>query len=486
MGYLAPLLVAVFVIPQLISGMGTDRFGVLALCWMILGYFSLFDLGLGRALTKIVGENIGANREEEVPTIIITGLVLMLILGLMSLILVIALSKILATRILHIPILLQDESYYSFRILAFSLPFVTLTAGLRGLFEAYQRFGIINIIRTLNGIFTFIVPLVAIQFSPLLNVTIAGLAIVRVFIFLLYFLLLFSIITSLKNIKFRKSCAISMIKLGGWMSVSNIIGPIMVYFDRFLIGMWLTVTAVAYYVTPYEIITKILLVATALARVLFPAFSTTITSDHSKSIELYSRGLRIVIFILFPIIMLFQLFAFYGLDIWVGQEFADHGTPVLQWLALGVLWNAVAQISFSLIQAAGRADITAKLHVLETPVYLFLLFALIKSSGITGAALAWTLRIIIDAFILLLISKRMVKEAIPMFNGVLFALVSSIPLTLIFVSSLLLEIRLIVFVIFLLLFVNYSWKYLLTAVEKKHLLLFIKNGMKKKIRNMHE
>ena len=52
-----PFLAAFFAIPLLIRGLGTDRFGVLTLAWMVIGYFSLFDLGLGRALTQVVAEN---------------------------------------------------------------------------------------------------------------------------------------------------------------------------------------------------------------------------------------------------------------------------------------------------------------------------------------------------------------------------------------------------------------------------------------------
>lgn len=44
----APLLVALPAIPLLIEGLGTARFVVLTLAWMVVGYFSLFDLGLGR------------------------------------------------------------------------------------------------------------------------------------------------------------------------------------------------------------------------------------------------------------------------------------------------------------------------------------------------------------------------------------------------------------------------------------------------------
>ena len=57
-GNIAPLLVGVASIPFLIKGMGTDRFGVLTIAWMLIGYFSLFDMGLGRALTQLVAEKI--------------------------------------------------------------------------------------------------------------------------------------------------------------------------------------------------------------------------------------------------------------------------------------------------------------------------------------------------------------------------------------------------------------------------------------------
>jgi O-antigen/teichoic acid export membrane protein len=45
-GQILPLLAAVFAIPILIEGMGVERFGVFMLAWVVLGYFSLFDLGL--------------------------------------------------------------------------------------------------------------------------------------------------------------------------------------------------------------------------------------------------------------------------------------------------------------------------------------------------------------------------------------------------------------------------------------------------------
>jgi O-antigen/teichoic acid export membrane protein len=68
----APMAVAFFCIPVLIRALGKDRFGVLTLAWALIGYASLFDLGLGRALTQLVARKLGAGRDREVPTLVWT------------------------------------------------------------------------------------------------------------------------------------------------------------------------------------------------------------------------------------------------------------------------------------------------------------------------------------------------------------------------------------------------------------------------------
>src|SRR5580700_4804936 len=77
----APLIVAVFSIPVLIHGLGKDRFGVLALAWALIGYASLFDIGLGRALTQLVAKKLGSGGDHEIPALVWTSLLLTLALG---------------------------------------------------------------------------------------------------------------------------------------------------------------------------------------------------------------------------------------------------------------------------------------------------------------------------------------------------------------------------------------------------------------------
>ncbi|GAJ20536.1 unnamed protein product, partial [marine sediment metagenome] len=168
----------------------------------------------------------------------------------------------------------------------------------------------------------------------------------------------------------------------------------------------LSVAAVAYYATPYEVVTKLLIIPAALAGVLFPAFSTGFTQDRSHTELLFSRGVKYIFLSLFPISLLIVTLASEGLDLWLGAEFAKNSTRVLQWLTVGVFINSLAQMAFALIQGTGRPDLTAKLHLIELPFYLVMVWWLIGAYGIEGAAIAWVVRIVVDTIILFGMAQR--------------------------------------------------------------------------------
>ena len=72
-GQATPALAAVFTVPILIHRLGTERFGVLTLIWLIVGYFSIFDLGLGRALTQLLADRLGRDDHDAIPPLVWTA-----------------------------------------------------------------------------------------------------------------------------------------------------------------------------------------------------------------------------------------------------------------------------------------------------------------------------------------------------------------------------------------------------------------------------
>ncbi len=403
----APLIVAVFSIPILIRALGKDRFGVLTLAWALIGYAGLIDLGLGRALTQLVAKKLGTGEENEVPALVWTSLLLMLALGVTGAAIIAVLSPFLVHHTLKIPEALQSESLHSFYLLGLSVPVVISAAGLRGLLEAHQRFDLVSLLRIPIGVFTFVGPLLVLPFSrslvPVVGILVAG----RLVGCLAHLLVCFHVVPELRHrVAWEGSSVAPLLRFGGWMTVTNIVGPLMVTVDRFIIGAMISVTAVAYYATPYEVVSKLLLIPTAVVAVMFPAFSASFVNDQSRAGFLYGRSVKYIVLALFPLVLLTIALAHDGLTLWLGVDFARHSTRVFQWLTLGVLANSIALVPFTFVQGVGRPDLTAKLHLLELPIYLAAIFWLIRVDGIEGAAIAWSARTVIDALALFLIAKR--------------------------------------------------------------------------------
>jgi O-antigen/teichoic acid export membrane protein len=411
LGLLTPMAVGVVTIPPLIRGLGVARFGVLSLAWIVIGYFSLFDLGIGRALTKLVADRLAANEEHSIPSLAWTSLLLMLLLGGIGGLLMAGIASWLVHSALKVPAELQSETSRSFYLLALSTPVVTVTSGLRGILEALQRFRMLNLIRIPMSLFSFLGPFLVLPFSHSLVPVISVLVVGRLIGIVAHLLTCFHAMPALRhNFILERSVVAPVVKFGGWMTVSNIIGPVMLYMDRFLIGALLSVGAVAYYTAPFDMVTRLWIIPGALVSVLFPAFAVTLAQDPTRTGLLLRRGTKYAFLAVFPVVLVINTLAPEGLRLWLGEAFAQNSGSVLRWLAAGVFVNSLAQAPFVLIQSAGRADITAKLHLAELPFYLVAVWLLTRWLGIEGTAIAWAGRSSLDALLVCFLAHRLLPS----------------------------------------------------------------------------
>lgn len=411
MGIILPLIVAVFAIPKLIAGLGTDRFGLLTIILMAIGYFSLFDFGLGRALIKLVAERFGTKRTKEIPDLLLTALATTSALGLLASIAIFSLSPLVVTCVLNIPSELCSEALSAFRIMACTLPTVIVSAALIGFLEAMQCFKFIALVRMATGVVNFIGPLVAMFWSKSLIGATLVLAISRLIGFgvnLVYAWWIQPAKDGRPAIKLEYLR--ELISFGSWITLSNVISPLMVNMDRFVIGTVLTMSSVAYYTTQYEVISRLSVFPIAMIGVLFPTFSYLIHQDEKKTSTIFYYAVSISNLVMIIPVTAIILFAPEILTLWLGYDFALKSAIVMRWLAIGIFINSLARFPFALVQSAGRPDLTAKLHLIELPIYFSLLWYLINTYGIGGAAAAWTIRVTFDATLLFLTAAKLVPS----------------------------------------------------------------------------
>jgi O-antigen/teichoic acid export membrane protein len=402
-GSVLPLFAAVVAIPVLINTLGTDRFGLVTLAWAGVGYFSLLDFGVGRALTKCVAESLAKRDHARIPQLFWSSLWLLGIGSAIGSGLLCLIPMSLINQILKVPQHLALETRYSLWILAATVPLVTLSATLRGFLEAHRWFKSINVIRVILGLATFTFPVLIVRFSPTLPAVLGSLALARMGACLAYLILCFKATPETRNARWISWHEVRpVLSFGGWITLTNTISPLMTYLDRFFVSALLSLSAVSYYTTPYELTSKIQILPAAIATSLFPAFASLAGRNCLHLTKLYNDAIAIVFHCVYPVSILLVLFAQDGLRLWLGADFALKSYGVVQINAIGLLLNSLAQIPSTFSQASGRPDVNAKFHLCELPIYLVCAYFLTHRFGIVGAALAGSIRITIDAALLFL------------------------------------------------------------------------------------
>ncbi len=410
-GMAAPLVVAIFVVPLLIAGMGKERFGLLGIIWVGIGYFSLFDMGLGQALTKLVAERLGRDHAADLPEIMWTALWLVSGLGIAGMVAGMLLAKTLVYQLLNVPAALETEGVIGFQLLAASIPVVIATSALIGILSAHQKFAMIAAVRVPLGIMTFLGPLISLQFTRSLVAATATMVASRVVAFAVYYACAARVSPSLIHpMKLTRAYVRPLLSFGGWLTVANVVGPLMVYIDRFYVGATLGMTAVAHYATPYDMLFRAQVLPIAAMGVLFPALTTAHKSERWRLPKLYDKSVRITFFMMLPLMGGVFLLAPEVLQFWLGDDFRIAATAAVRWIALGWVINTLARPSVIVLQSVGRPDLPVKILFVELVPYAIALWVLTSKYGITGTAAAWFLRIAIDTIALTEVVRRKIPD----------------------------------------------------------------------------
>ena len=407
---LLPFVVGVGVIPILLSHIGTERFGLLTIAWTAIGYLSIFDFGVGRSLTLYVSRSLGSGQLHEIRPMVRNALIMMVLISLIGPVGSFFFNEAFITWLNVKPAYL-NETRASFLMLGFAIPLIVLASGLRGVLEAFQRFDVCNGIRVLQGIWFFVGPACVLPFSVRLDVMVATLVVGRVATTLAYAVAVYRVFPASNPTSQPTVSLKELLFYGSWTALSNMLSVVMDYMDRFFISSVLGAAVVAFYTTPSELVFRLNFISEGILGVLFPLMSKRIvlSRDGMAAEEMMSLGTKLMAACVFPFVLVLVIVAHPLLRLWLGPVFEQKSALVLQVLALGLLVNSLSRVPSDLIQANGRSDVTAKLHMIELPVYVLCLQWALARYGIDGAAVVWSARMLLDLVLLLGVSGAVAR-----------------------------------------------------------------------------
>lgn len=398
-----PVLIALIAVPVIVHYGGVERLGELGVAWGVIGYLGFLDFGLSRVVTRrvaLAAENGRLDDELMEMRGFLWWRAAPILIGIS--VLLIASQTIFAD---YLPQKLSSpEMQRSWIWIVLCVPSTLMANWLRGSLEGLQRFARVNLLRTIFGAWSYGAPALIVLVMPTLDAMIAVIALGRLLNFVAHGLACWQAEPAIiiGHAPRRLTSLPLFFREGGWMTVSNLVAPLMVYADRFILAALFTASAVAWYVTSQDMMMRALMIPSALAAALFPKFSgASEPALHDKALTEYMRSIRILAAIMLPLCAMAALLGYDGLRLWLGETFAQNGHRVVEIIAIGIFMNSVAFLALAWLQGTGRSHLAARIHMIQLPIYVACVYFAVKLNGIEGAAWMWTIRVGVDCLLML-------------------------------------------------------------------------------------
>lgn len=396
-GAIAPLVLSLATIPPYLHAIGEDRYGVLAVVWVLFGYFGVFEFGLSRAAANQIAKMKAASAEER-EQLFWTAVALNVAIGVFGGLALLLVGNLLLSHVIDVSPGLRSEALKGLPWLALAVPGATLTLVLTGTLEGLERFLTVNVLAFAGLAIYQLAPL---GYAYWVGPSLDGLIMVTSFSLLAGTVML--LVAAVRYLPVTRRPAIDrgrireLFTYGGWITISNVLTPLLSVADRIFIGATLGARSVTRYTIPFLLVSRTLIFSTSLARTLFPRFSML---PEREAANVGREALRANVASMTPIAVIGIVAVEPFLELWAGRSISRGGGAVAEILLLGMWVQSVATVPYTFLQAQGRPNLTARFHLLEVIPYLAGLLLGLHFLGIEGAAWAWSGRLAMDGALL--------------------------------------------------------------------------------------
>ncbi len=406
--------IAFLTLPLIVGRLGEELFGLLAILWLFLGYANVFDVGMGQATVKFLAESVGAEDRQSSNGIVGASVLISSFIGIVVGIVFFLVSYSDFPSLFNISTALREDAVVGLRWFALAPPAILLQGSLKSVPLAFNRFDLSNGAMLLNGV---------LQWGGTAIILLLGGSFLDVIVFAvfskycmagIFTLITYKFLPQIRLLRYEdaKSSIPKLLRFGGWISVTQFFIPFFPFYERFVIGGLLSLTFVAYYSVPSDVVVRLLVIPMSLVTTLIPFLSGGWSrAEERKRLKLvYIRSLKLTFVLVVPLAAVLVILNREIMNLWLGANFEEHAGVVLAILSVGALFNAIAQLPSGSLQALGRPDIHAKMLMAELVLYTGASYYCTVSFGIAGMAFVWTLRVMIEAAVLLFFARREMKS----------------------------------------------------------------------------
>jgi len=382
------LLIAFFLSPFVVHHLGALAYGVWILIMSVTGYLGLLDLGIRGTVTRYIAKFHTQAKHEEASRLVSTALVIFTLLGVLAFGTCAVIASI-APRLFHVPES-SKPSFQAVLILAGATIACTLISNVFGaIVVGLQRFEVANAIDVSSNIVRAFAILLALSHGKgLIALAIIHLA-VSAAAGLIYAWMSWRLYPqlSVRYILSDRANARLIISFGSTLFVLQASSYLILYTDSVVISAFLPVSMVTFFSIAGNLVASCRSFISGISFTIPPLASSLDAGGNRDKIRLIGlMGPRYATMLVLPIVITFMLRGRTFIGLWMGPEYADTSSKVLQVLSVALFFSAANQVSTAMMWGINKHRPVALANIAEGVLNLALSIGFVQVMGIVGVA----------------------------------------------------------------------------------------------------
>jgi O-antigen/teichoic acid export membrane protein len=427
--------VSIALTPVILHHLGQSAYGLWAVFGSVVGYFGLFGFGMNSATVKYTAEYHAKSDLQALSRLVSTMVLGIAGIGLAIIVISFGLLPWIP-RIFHLPASLVATGQIAFVLMASNVALGLVAGTFNNVIYGFQRVDVIRTFGIVQSVVNLCLTLLFLRWGfGLVGVVLASSAA----LFMLLFLSLVFLYKSKYRIAIRPSCANlqTLKEIAPYSFRSFILGltaTVLYRTDNIVIGIFLTVAAVAPYSIAYKLSYLGAMVMFRISTTLFPTFTRLYTLGSMDGLRsLYLKTARLSMTIVVPFALILVLAGRGIIDLWVGDT-NFVGQSVLVVLVLMNFIHASSGPAAQLLQAVGKNKEFTYSATVNAVLNLGLSIFLCLRMGVIGVALGTLIaHLLTDTWVVTWLACRYISLPLKtyFFKSILPPLLAGVPAVLI-------------------------------------------------------
>lgn len=398
---------SIFATRLLVHRLGAEPYGILGIVTLLSTQLVVLHIGVGPALTRLVAEARGRLDRDGVGSTLRVGFrVALVTAGAVALAfgVIAPLAWRSALKVTPTTLAVALSSVGAATALVAAQPLVTAAyAALTG----EGRFLTLTVLRLVHGLSRLVVGVAVVLFDGGVRGVLLAQAAVDWTVVLLW------------RAQFERSrsgrssewpLVRRLIILGVPFSLAGVFAGLLSDGEKLGLGIARSVADFTYYSVPANAAVRFTLFGAGLTALLIPMLaSVSAGGAGEEALRLARKATRIVVAVTGAALLPVAAVAPELLGLWLGPVFVERSTLATRIVLVGVLANASIYGAAAAVRARSHPGSLMLLYALELPVFVVLVLFCVRAFGIPGAALAWSVRVVLDACAQAVLSKRALR-----------------------------------------------------------------------------